>query len=353
MSGEKTEQPTSKKLRDARRKGQVAKSRDFTQTALVLALFAYVITAGAHLAKGFAELLLMPMDEIQRPFRDVVGSVAQRALQDAVTTMLPFLGIVIVVAIFAEALQVGVLFAFEAIKPSAKKLNVLENAKNMFSKKSLVEFLKNGLKVAFLGALLTVVIRGELGRLATLPLAGIEGVGAAIAMLLKTLIVNVAAAYTVLALADFLWQRHSYRKGLMMSKEEVKQEYKEAEGDQHVKGHRKHLHQELLMSGSVEKTRKASVVVTNPTHVAVALHYEEGATALPVVLAMGTDLVAQRMKAVAREAGIPVMENVPLARALLADAEVDAFVPSDLLEPVAEVLRLVQALARGEGGDEP
>ena len=350
MSGEKTEQPTAKKLRDARRKGQVAKSRDFTQTALVLALFAYLIAAGGHLAKAFGELLLMPMDQIQQPFRDVVGSVAQLALQDAATLLLPFLGIAIVVAVFAEALQVGVLFAFDAIKPSAKKLNVIENAKNMFSKKSLVEFLKNFLKVAFLGALLYVVIRGELGRLATLPLAGIAGVGEAIAMLLKTLIVNVAVAYTVIALADFLWQRHSYRKGLMMSKEEVKQEYKEAEGDQHVKGHRKHLHQELLMSGSVEKTRKASVVVTNPTHVAVALHYEEGTTALPVVLAMGTDLVAQRMKALARELGIPVMENVPLARALLADAEVDAFVPADLLEPVAEVLRLVQALARGEDG---
>jgi type III secretion protein U len=350
VSGEKTEQPTAKKLRDARRKGQVAKSRDFTQTALVLSLFAYLIAAGAHLAKAFAELLLMPMDLIQRPFRDVVSSLAQQVAQDAVSLLLPFLGIAIAVAIFAEALQVGVLFAFEAIKPSAKKLNVLENAKNMFSKKSLVEFLKNGLKVGFLGALLTVVIRGELGRLATLPLAGIEGVGTAIAVLLKTLIVNVAAAYTVLALADFLWQRHSYRKGLMMSKEEVKQEYKEAEGDQHVKGHRKHLHQELLMSGSVEKTRKASVVVTNPTHVAVALHYEEGATALPVVLAMGTDDVAQRMKALARELGIPVMENVPLARALLADAEIDAYVPADLLEPVAEVLRLVQALARGEDG---
>jgi type III secretion protein U len=353
MSGEKTEQPTSKKLRDARRKGQVAKSKDFTQTALVLALFGYLIGAGANLVRGFAQLLLMPMDLIDKPFRDVLGTLLGQAVHDAVILMLPFLGIVLFVAIFAEALQVGVLFAFDAIKPSAKKLNPIDNAKNMFSKKSLVEFLKNVLKVAFLGALLWVVIRRELPELMTLPRAGIDGVGTAIVMLLREIIVQVALAYALVALADFLWQRHSYRKGLMMSKDEVKQEYKEAEGDAHVKGARKHFHQELLMSGGAQKVKQASVVVTNPTHIAVALFYEDDRTPLPMVLAMGADQVAQYMKAVAREAGVPVMENVPLARALYAKAEVDQYVPADLLEPVAHVLQLVRELAQQAYPDGP
>jgi type III secretion protein U len=353
MSGEKTEEPTHKKLEDARKKGQVAKSKDFTQTALVVALFGYLIAVGPKLASELGELLTLPIDFIQRPFLDVAGGLMMQVVQDGALIVLPFLGIVLVVGVFAEALQVGALFAFEAIKPSGKKLNPLDNAKNMFSKKSLVEFLKNCLKVAFLSVLLYLVIRSEIREMLTLPLAGIDGVGNAITALLKVIIINVGLAYTAIALADFIWQRISYKKGLMMSKDEIKQEYKQAEGDPHVKGARKHLHQELLMSGAVAKSRKASVVVTNPTHVAVALFYEEETTPLPKVLAMGTDELAQRMKAAAREAGVPVMENVPLARALLAQAAVDHFVPSELLEPVAEVLRLVRELSEGRLEDPP
>ena len=154
--------------------------------------------------------------------------------------------------------------------------------------------------------------------------------------------------YVVIALADFGYQRFAYKKDLMMSKDEVKREYKESEGDPHIKGHRKHLHQELMMSGMVEKTRKASVVVTNPTHFAVALYYDDDKTPLPIVLAKGADLIAKRMIEIAREEGIPVMQNIPLARALYANAQLDQYIPSDLLEPVAEVLRVVRQVAQGQ-----
>jgi type III secretion protein U len=231
--------------------------------------------------------------------------------------------------------------------PSAKKLNVATNAKNMVSGKNLMEFLKNCLKVGFLSALMYVVVRDEIVPLLQLPAAGIIGVGIAIAGLLKVLIVNVAVVYLVIGLADLAYQRYSYTKGLKMSKDEVKREYKEAEGDPHVKGARKHLHQELMMSGNTEKTRKASVVVTNPTHIAVALYYDEDKTPLPILLAKGTGLVAQRMIEIAREEGIPVMQNIPLARALNERAQLDQYVPSELLEPIAEVLRLVKQIAAG------
>ena len=350
MSGEKTEQPSAKRLRDARRKGQVAKSKDFTQTALILALFGYLISAGAMLARSMTELLLMPMDVIDKPFRVVLDQLLTQMIHDATLLMLPWLGIVIVVVILAESLQVGVLFAFEALKPSGKKLNPVENAKNIFAKKNLVELLKSLLKIAFIGALIYTVVRGEIVQLLTLPRAGLDGVGVALTGLLKMVIVNVAVGYTVLALADFVWQRHSYTKGLMMTKEEVKQEYKEAEGDQHIKGARKHLHQELLMSGGAARTRQASVVVTNPTHIAVALLYDPPRTPLPLVLAMGADDLARRIREEAADAGVPMMENVPLARALYAAATVDDFVPASMLEPVAEVLRVVRTLA-GKGDD--
>ncbi len=352
MSGEKTEQPTHKKLRDARQKGQVAHSKDFTQTVLILALFGYLIGAGASLARGFAALIVMPMDLLQYPFGEALNILLGKVVHDGVLLLLPFVGIVLCIGIFSEALQVGVLLSFEALKPSAKKLNVAANAKNMVSKKNLVEFLKNCLKVGFLGALIYVVVRNHLAHLLDLPHAGVGGVGVAIAGLLQVLIVNVAVVYLVIGLADLVYQRFAYKKGLMMSKDEIKREYKEAEGDPHIKGHRKHLHQELMMSGMVEKTRQASVVITNPTHVAVALYYDEEKTPLPVVLAKGTDLVAQRIIRIAREEGIPVMQNIPLARALNEHAQLDQYIPSEFLEPIAEVLRLVREVAaQGRLGD--
>jgi len=130
-----------------------------------------------------------------------------------------------------------------------------------------------------------------------------------------------------------------------MSKEEVKQEYKEMEGDPHIKHKRKHLHQEMVMHGATGQARKASVVVTNPTHLAVALYYEPDETPLPLVLAKGEGTLAEAMMQAAREAGVPVMQNIPLARALMAQAQPDQYIPSELIEPVAEVLRLVRKLA--------
>ncbi|MQA40720.1 type III secretion system export apparatus subunit SctU [Rugamonas aquatica] len=347
MSGEKTEQPTSKKLRDARKKGQVAHSKDFTQTVLTLALFVYLISAARSLAEDLTSLLLLPMALIGRPFGEGLDAVLWPAMKAGCMLLLPFLGIVLGVGVLVETLQVGGVLAFEAIKPSGKKLNVVANTKNIFSKKNLVEFLKNCLKVVVLCAVLYSVIRDELAHLLTLPLAGLDGVGAAITSLLKAVMLNVAAAYAVLALADLAWQRYSHTKELMMTKDEVKREHKESEGDPHIKDTRKQLHRELL-SGAVEKSRQASVLITNPTHVAVALRYERGATPLPLVLAMGTDEIAHRMIAAARAAGVPVMQNVPLARALLAQGVVDQYIPSALVAPVAEVLRLVEQLARGE-----
>jgi type III secretion protein U len=158
-------------------------------------------------------------------------------------------------------------------------------------------------------------------------------------------------AYGVIAVFDFAYQRYSHIKGLMMSMDEIKQEYKQMEGDPHVKGHRRQLAQEIAMGEMVEKTRKASVVVTNPTHYAVALYYDEEETPLPIVLSKGQDLVAQQIVRVAKEEGIPVMQNVPLTRALMSTAEIDQYIPSELIEPVAEVLRALQRMAdeRAEG----
>ncbi|MFC4160040.1 type III secretion system export apparatus subunit SctU [Chitinimonas lacunae] len=346
MSGEKTEQPTSKKLRDARQKGQVAHSKDFTQVLLVLALFGYLLMAGPSLMQSMAEMILLPAQLHGMPFRNALALALEQMMRDGALLLLPFLLIVLGIGIFGETLQVGILFAFESLKPSAKKLNVVDNLKNMFSAKNLVEFLKSCIKVVFLSALVYFVVRDALDPLTKLPSGGVMAIGLAVASLMRTMVINVVLCFGAIALADLAWQRYRHTKDLMMSKEEIKQEYKEMEGDPHIKGKRRHLAQEIAMGGGAERARKASVVVTNPTHFAVALYYQEAETPLPMVLAKGQDALAQRIVEVAREEGIPVLQNVPLARALYRSTPVDHVIPTDLIEPVAEVLRLVRQLAQ-------
>jgi type III secretion protein U len=334
---EKTEQPTAKKLRDAREKGQVAKSKDFTQTALIVALFAYIISAGKLLMESFSRILVAPFSFIDTDFHHAVAAVMEVMIVETAFLLLPFIGIVLIVGIFSETIQTGLLFAFEAIKPSAKKLNVLENAKNMVSKKSLVELLKSLIKIGVLSWVTYVLTRDALPLLMHIPYR--------LGELLKNLIIQTGLAYTVIALADFVWQRMQHNKQLMMSKDEIKQEYKGMEGDPHIKGQRKHLHQELMASDSVQGARTASVLVTNPTHLAIAIRYDEDTTPLPIVVGKGEGALAERMIEAAREAGVPIVQNIPLAHALFDTSSLDQYIPSDLIEPVAAVLRLVMDLA--------
>lgn len=341
---EKTEQPTSKKLRDSRQKGDVAYSKDFTQTLLILAIFGYLIAFGGHMVDALAQMILLPSTLLTLGFNEAANTLLDAVLREMAWLVLPFIGIVLAIGIFGDTMQVGILFAFEKLKPSGKKLNVLSNAKNIFSKKNLVEFLKSLIKIFFLSALLWLLISDGLPLILSIPNAGLAGLGEVVGQLMKTMLINIGVAYGVISLADFVWQRMQYRKGLMMSKDEVKQEYKEMEGDPHIKQQRKHLHQELLQQGAVASARKATVVVTNPTHLAVALHYDAEQTPLPVVLAMGEGALAERMMAAAREAGVPVMQNIPLAHALTEQAQAGQCIPSELVEPVAQLLLLLQQM---------
>lgn len=341
---EKTEQPTDKKLREARDRGEVAKSKDFTQTLLIVALFAYTVGNSESIIADLAKLLVLPIDMMGGEFRSTSEILLGQVMRETISLMWPFLAIVLVVGVFAETIQTGVLFAFEALKPSAKKLNVIENAKNMFSKKSLVEFIKNNFKVAVLCVVVWILVRDSLPLLMFVPDRGVEELGVLVGQLIKQMIIYVGLTYVALSLADLIWQRKLHTKQLMMSKDEVKQEYKTMEGDPHVKGHRRQLYQEMVAEGAVQRSRSASVIITNPTHLAVALLYDEKSTPLPMVIAKGEGSLAERMVSAAREAGVPVMQDIPVARALFEQSDVGQYIPSDLIEPVAAVLRLVRRL---------
>ncbi|TMS58257.1 EscU/YscU/HrcU family type III secretion system export apparatus switch protein [Imbroritus primus] len=349
MSDEKTEQPTPKKLRDARKKGDVAYSKDFTQTVLIVATFGYLVMAGASMMESLSDMLLAPEHMLALPFREALGVLTGYLLREAVWFMVPFLLIVIGLGILSDGLQVGVVMAFEKIKPNGKKLNVVANLKNIFSAKNVMEFVKSLLKILFLSALLTLLTKEALPGLVAIPQAGVQGIGTGMGILMKLMFINLGIAYVLISGADLFWQRYQYFKQLRMTKDEVKREYKEMEGDPHIKQKRRDLRRELAENSSEARAASASVLVTNPTHIAIALYYEKDVTLLPVVMAKAEGPLAERMREAARAHGVPIMRNVPLARALMAGAPVERFIPGEFIEPVVEVLKLVNRL-RAEGG---
>ena len=347
MASEKTEQPTPKRLRDSRKKGQVAKSQDVTTAALMAATFAALGISWPWMLHELEQLILLPTAFYAQPFDAAPRQVLPAVLAKVLLLSAPVVAAGFVAGIAGSYFQVGPLLSFDPVKPELKKLNPIEKAKQIFSVKNAVEFLKSVIKVIVIGLVVTQLIRTTIGSLTRLPYGGDAALLPAIGRIMHALAVNVIIAYVAIAAFDYFFQRHQHLKQLRMSKDEVKREYKESEGDPQIKSKRRQLHQELLANSQVDRARQATVVVTNPTHLAVAIRYREEDNLLPLVLAKGEDHVAKRMIAAAREAGVPVMQNIPLARALYADVPVDHYIPSDLIEPMAEVLRWVKEYKDG------
>lgn len=339
---EKTEQPTPKKLRDARQKGQVAKSQDVISASLTIAAFVTIAALWPSYVEECKELLILPTRFLHMPFEDALGQLLYAMAWKILFLSGPILAVMFVVAIASNLAQVGFMLVGEPIKPELKKLNPLDKAKQMFSMKNIVEFLKSTIKVLVIGVLIYVVTKNSLDPLTRIPYAGETGVLLALKPMLSALAVNITLVYIALAAVDYFFQKFQHIKQLKMTKDEVKREFKESEGNPEIKGKRKQLHQEMVMSDTMERTRKASVVVTNPTHLAIAIYYNEADNEMPKVLAKGEDQIAFRMIDVAKQEGIPIMQHIPLARALYEKVDIDRFVPADLIEPMAEVLRWVK-----------
>ncbi|MDR2030099.1 MAG: type III secretion system export apparatus subunit SctU [Puniceicoccales bacterium] len=343
-SEEKTEMPTPKRLRDAKKKGQVAYSKDFTSTVLLIGIFAYIGLKWRPLVRELAELLVFPAQFFPSSFQHGLGEVLDGCFWEVILLLLPLLGIVAAFAVASGFIQVGAVFSGEPIKPDLKKLNPIAKFKQIFSKKNFFEFLKSLLKVIFLGILIYRLIKSELGTLILLPYAGIAGLMAVLGPTMKHFAYIVIFAYSVVAIIDIFFQRRDFTKKLMMSKSEIKREYKEMEGSPEIKGRRRQLHQEIMNESPAQRTKRSNALITNPTHLAIAIFYNDAIAPLPVVLAKGEGAMAAEMIDIARLSGIPIMRNVPLAHALMDAAEIMAFIPTALLEPVAEVLRWVHDL---------
>lgn len=348
-SGEKTEQPTEKRLQDARKKGQVAKSQDLTSALLLLATVGMIWLFGSNLANIMQSAMREQIEfavTFKEPFTD---ETARNFLWGAVMTMVWTLGpiflVVVVFGFLGNYLQVGSIFSFESIKPNFEKLNPAQGFQEKFLKsRPYVELAKTIAKMlitAFVAGYVLWAAREDVIRLISKPadIVVVYTFGLVVEIGLK-----IGLAFLILGAADFFLQRFLHRHEMKMTKHEVKEEYKETEGNPLIKSQRRMLHREILSQSLAAAVRDADVVLANPTHVAVALKYERGENSAPVVTAKGADLIAAKMRQVAVESGVPIRRDIPLARALY-ELEVDQEIPEELFEAVAVVLRWVYEMS--------
>jgi flagellar biosynthetic protein FlhB len=345
-SASKTEDATAKKLSDARGDGDVAKSPEVAQTAALAGAFGAVALGGGalarHLADGLLPFIAHP-DTIEL-HGQAGAAVAWAVMQAAWPCLAAVLGATALAGVSGNVVQMGgLLFTTAKLQPNLSKLNPIEGFKRLFGIDGLMNFLRAILKVLLVSAVAWWVLAPHAQELPGLvlvgPLAVIDySVGVA-----KSLMMAVLALLALLALVDFLWQRQRFATKMKMTKEEVKDDFKQSEGDPHVKSRQRQIRLERAKRRMIQKVPQATVVVVNPTHYAVALRYEQGETPAPECLAKGVDAVALKIREVAEEAGVPIIEDPPLARALYANVEIDEIIPQHHYEAVAKIIGFILA----------
>ncbi len=348
-TGEKTEEASPQKLKQARDKGQVAKSQDAIQAlgfVLVFATTALTVTATAKKLKDF---LYAALESAVRRGDDMptVLAVVNEALWTTLTASLPMLGAAFVAGVASNYIQVGFLFTVEPLKPDIKKINPVDGFKNLFSKKKIVESVKNILKFTIVSYVVYATLRDAMREVVLSARVDLWHGVAIGGQIMYDIAVRVTAIFIIIAVADFFFQRWQFNKDMMMSKYDVKQEYKQSEGDPHQKAERKALAEELILHGSQQNVANADAVVVNPAHIAVAIKYDKEKGGAPKVVAKGMRKHAEAIKEIAREHGVPILRNVPLAQALH-KLDLEEEIPEELYEAVAEVLNFVYELREKE-----
>ncbi len=347
--GEKTEPATAKKLKDARDDGKVTKSRELTAAfdliVLFLVLKIFISFVGERLV-GIFDYVYSRMPDFLKINSTSVSSVAAShymadILLQMLLTMLPFLLFGFLITFLVSVVQVGWKVTGKPLKPDLNKFNPINGFKRIISKDSLFELLKSIIKIAVIFWVAYSRVKNhkeELFILYEIPL------NQAIALIGSVIIdtgLYISIVYLVIGFADFAYQKHKFNEDMKMTKQEVKDEFKNTEGDPQIKGRQRRKMQETSQRRMMHDVPKADVVITNPTHLAVAVQYDADVNAAPVVLAKGEEYVAQKIKEVARENNIEIVENKPLARMLYHNVDIGAEIPPELYQAVAEVLATI------------
>ncbi|MGM4887866.1 flagellar biosynthesis protein FlhB [Tardiphaga sp. 1201_B9_N1_1] len=351
---EKTHDPTQKKLDDAHERGDVAKSQEVNTWFLLAGATLVLSTFNGSVGGGLQTPLKNLLQNSWMIRTDGPGLLllAKSLCMSILSTMgMPILFLVIA-ALAGNLIQHRLVFSTEGLVPKFSKLSPMEGAKRVFGKQALANFLKGLFKLVLLGAVMCAVLWPERFRLDALIHIDPSAILGITTSLTLQLMGSVVAMLAFVAIADFFFQYRTWYEKLKMSLQEVKEEYKQSEGDPHIKGKIKQLRQQNMKKRMMAAVPKASVIITNPTHYAVALSYERGMTA-PICVAKGVDNIALKIREVAGKHDIPIVENVPLARALYATVEIDEEIPGEHYHAVAEVIGYVMGLKRGLSGRTP
>lgn len=338
---EKTEQPSSKRLRDARKKGQVAKSMDLTtaaQLGLIALLFVFF---GQSWYQDIQDLLAETLLLVTHMEKANTSRITLMwALEFARITGIFAAGIT-TVTLLVQFAQVGIMFSFEVFANAGSKLNVMSNLKNMFSVKNLFELGKSLVKIILIGIIFYIILRRQFSSFQHASSCGLDCALPLLSHLCLELFLGLLAGYLFFAIADYSFQRHTLMKQLRMTKEEVKQEHKDSEGNPEIKQRRRETHREIQHDHNRQKVRKSSVIIKNPTHLCVCLAFNMKTCPVPKVIEKAWGAQARRITALAEQEGIPVVENISLARGLMRNINTGDFITPEFFEPVAEILRLV------------
>jgi len=347
FNSEKTEEATPKRKEEARKKGQVAKSVELAAACIILAAFGTLNFLGTYMYNeitGFMRFMLTHLATTDL----TVGSAYQLFVEFALVffrVVLPLMIIILAVAIAVNCLQVGFVLSFEPITPQLNRINPIRGMQRLFSLRSLVELVKSLAKLLIIVWVIYRFGRQHFGEVVQLVNAEIRQSVAVTADLTVDMALQIGWALLILAAADYSYHWWDNRRSLRMSKQEVKQELKETEGDPLIKSKIKERQRAMAMRRMMQEVPHADVVITNPTHLAVALKYDKSMSA-PVVVAKGQGLVAEKIREIAREHGVTIVENKSLARTLYATLDIGQTIPPELYQAVAEVLAYVYRLKK-------
>lgn len=344
---EKTEKATPKKLRDARKKGQVAKSQDFPSAfTFVTAIFG-TIFAASYMYENLGSFIIAMFKSAANPDLDLqstAGSYFSKAIMTILKTSAPLAVVVAFVGVVVNFLIVGPLFSFQVMKFDLKKLDPIQGIKQKFKLKTLVELLKSILKITGAAIIIYYVIWNSIPQVIMTAAMPVIGSAALLNDFLFRVAVRVGIFFLIVAIFDLAFQKKNFAKEMKMEKFEVKQEYKDTEGDPLIKGKRREVFREIAYQEGPSAARRAKAIVTNPIHIAVAVGYDNSSEEVPTILTMGRGTMAEQIIEIGVANQVPVMRNVELARELYQKGEIGDYIPKDTYKAVAEVLKWIESL---------
>ncbi len=347
-SGEKTEEATPKKKSDSKKKGQVAKSKELSSTITLLTSTLLLIMLGSYMLGNLKGVMTLFLNNY------LTASLTEETFKTLLVVAITKFGILIfpimvpimIMGVIASLMQSGFIFTGDPIKPDFKKLSPISGFKKIFSTRSLVDLLRNLAIVSTIGIVAYNFIKSNYLQMLNYGSLKIDAILVVFGKLVIGIFFKISIIMLIISIIDFAYQKFKHNKELKMSMQEVKEEYKQQEGDPQIKSKIRQKQREMASSRMMQSVPDATVVITNPTHLAIAIKYEQGGEGAPIVVAKGADNVAIKIKEVASESNIPIIENKPLARLIYKDLDIGAEIPADMYGAVAEILALVYKLKK-------